>query len=147
MSRIQKFVTACGVFWLSLWIAPLVGWPLEKLTNRIIYTDTIANAFALGVVNSLDLAIAAAAAGISVTQVIVGRKPAFWSLIVGALYMADPPVRYHWGHGVSSWDRLWQAVALVFPAIACIAAAFITARVRRKSNRDTLAHTSAARSN
>lgn len=147
MSRVQKVLTTCGVFWLSLWIAPFVGWPLERFTNGITYTQTFLNAVVLGVINSLDLTIVAAAAGILVTLVIAGRKSEFWALIPAALYLIDPPVRYRWGQGVASWDRIWQGVALVFPAVACVAAALITARVRRRSNQDNLTQSSAAHSN
>lgn len=132
MSSMQKILVTFGAFWLSLWVAAVLGWPITKATNRITYTDTIFNAFALGAINSLSLTLAAVLAGILVTVVVATRKSELWALIVAVLYIFDAPVRYHWGYPASSWDRLWQGVALVFPAVGCIAAAVITARLRRK---------------
>jgi hypothetical protein len=130
MSWIQKTLISFGVFWLSLWIAPVVGWPLDKLTSRITYTDTVLNGFALGITNSLDRTIAAILAGILVTLVVSGRKPQLWACIVAVLYFLTAP-RYHWAVTATGWDRLWQSVSAVFPAVACVAAAFIVASLRR----------------
>lgn len=144
MSWVQKVLIAFGAFWLSLWAAPLVGWPLDKLTSRITYTDTLFNALALGVVNSLDRTLAAILGGVLVVVVIRGRKPEFWAFIVAVLYLLNAP-RPGWVSPATDWDRLWQTVSMVFPAIACIVAAFITARLRRgKGNPEHLAAASAA---
>jgi hypothetical protein len=144
MSWIQKTLIAFGVFWLSLWLAPVVGWPLSKLTSRIVYTDTIFNALVLGVINSLDRALAAILSGVLVTVMVKGRKSEFWAFIVALLYLLTAP-RYHWLIPTTGWDRLWQGVALIFPPIACIAAAFITAHLRRsRSNPEHMAQPSAA---
>jgi hypothetical protein len=136
MSWIQKTLIAFGAFWLSLWVAPVIGLPLDKLTNRITYTDTIFNAFALGVINSLDLTLAAMLTGMLVTVVITGRRSELWAIIVAALYLLDTR-HFHGLIHATGWDRIWRSVALVFPAVACLAAAFITARFRRnRSNPD-----------
>ena len=132
MSRTQKVFITLGVFWLSVWVAAALGWPLSKLTNRITYADTIFSAIALGFMNSLGRTLAAILAGVLVTTVVGGRKSQFWALIVAVLYVVDAPVRLHWGYPATDWDRLWQSVSVVIPAIACILAAFVTARVRRK---------------
>jgi len=143
MSRIQKILITFGVFWLSLWLATVLGWPLSKLTGGITYTDTIFNAFALGVVMSLDRTFAAILAGVLVTMVVTGRKSELWALIVAVLYVVDAPVHYRWFHPATGWDRLWQSVDLLFPAVACIVAAAITARLRRKGNTARVAQPSA----
>lgn len=131
MSGIQKTLITLGVFWLSVWVAAGVGWPLSKVTNGLTYTDTVFDAFALGILNSLGRAIAAILAGVLVTIVVSGRKSQLWALILGILYLVDAPVRLHWSYPATSWDRLWQGVSLVFPAVACVAAVFVTARLRR----------------
>jgi hypothetical protein len=131
MSWIQKTLIAFGAFWLSLWVALVIGWPLDKLTNRVTYTDTIFNAFALGVINSLDRTLAAMLTGILVTVVISGRRSELWAIIVAVLYLLVDVHRFHRLIHPTGWDRIWQSVALVSPALACLAAAFITARFRR----------------
>jgi hypothetical protein len=130
MSWIQKTLIAFGVFWLSLWVAPVIGLGLYRLTNRITYADTIFDALALGVINSLDRTLAAILAGVLVAIVISGRKSELWAVLVAVLYLLNAP-RIHWVIPATAWDKLWQSVALVFPAVACIAAAFITAYFRR----------------
>jgi hypothetical protein len=131
MSWIQKTLITLGAFWLSVWASLIVGWPLGKITSRITYSDTIFSAFALGVMHSLDRALTAILAGVLVTMVVGGRKAELWSVIVAALYLAYAP-RVHWVLPQTSSDRIWQSVALVFPPIACVVAAIITARLRSK---------------
>lgn len=133
-------------FWSLLVVAlgSTTGWPLDKLTSRITYTDTLFNALALGVVNSLDRTLAAVLGGVLVTLVIRGRKSEFWALIVAVLYLLNAP-RPGWVSPATGWDRLWQSVSMVFPAVACIVAAFITASIRRgKSKPEHVAEPSVA---
>jgi len=144
MSWIQKTLIVFGAFWLSLWVAPVIGWPLDKLTNRITYTDTIFNALALGIINSLDRTLAAILAGILVTVLVSGRRSELWAVIVAVLYLVNAP-RLHWLIPATGWDRIWQGVGLVFPALACMVAAVITARLRgRKSDAGQVVQPSAA---
>jgi len=132
MSKIQSILISFGVFWLSLWVAGVLAWPFAKLNDGIIYGDGVLNAVAMGVMSSMARTLAAVLAGVLVTLVIVSRKSQWWALIVAALYVVDAPVRHHWGRPATAWDRLWQGVDLLFPAVACIAAAVATARMRRK---------------
>jgi hypothetical protein len=130
MSWIQKTLITLGAFWLSIWLSPILGWPLSKITRGITYPDTIFSAFAVGVMNSLDRALTAILAGVLVTVVVGGRKSELWTLIVAVLYLVYAP-RVHWVLPQTGWDRIWQGVALVLPPVACIAAAFVTARLRK----------------
>lgn len=132
MSRIQNVLTSFGAFWASLWIARLLGAAPDKLINAVIRDETVLSALAMGVLSSMGRSLAAALAGILVTLLIAGRKSWLWALIVAVLYVIDAPVRHHWGYPATGWDRLWQSVDLVFPAIACITAALIIARLRGK---------------
>ncbi|HKN33679.1 MAG TPA: transposase [Terriglobales bacterium] len=50
-----------------------------------------------------------------------------------ALYVIDAPVSFHWEGTPMLFDRLWHSVSLLFPAVACLAAAAITARLQRSS--------------
>jgi len=131
MSGIQKILITLGVFWLSIWVAAAIGWPLGKVTNGFTYSDGIFDAFKLAVFNSLGRTIAAILAGVLITIVVSGPKSQLWALILGILYLIDAPVRFRWSYPATSWDRLWQGVALLLPAVACVAAAFVTARLQR----------------
>jgi hypothetical protein len=133
MLRIQNVLTSFGAFWASLWIARLVGAAPDKLINTVIRDETVLSALAMGVLSSMGRSLAAALAGILVTLVIAGRKSWLWALIVAVLYVVDAPVRHHWGYPATGWDHLWQSVDLSFPAIACIVAAIITARLRSRN--------------
>jgi hypothetical protein len=91
----------------------------------------VLNAIAMGMMSSLGRSFAAMLAAAPVTLTIAGRKPERWAFIIAILYVVDAPVRHHWNLPATGWDRLWQSVDLLFPAIVCVAAAFITARLRR----------------
>jgi hypothetical protein len=145
MSAIRNILISFGVFWLSLWTVAPLGWPVAKLTNGIVYGDGVLSALAMGVMTSMGRTLAAILAGVLVTVIISGRKSELWALIVAVLYVVDAPLRRHWFQTPTSSDRLWQGIDLVFPAIACIVAAFIVARLRRnRSNPGRVAEPSAA---
>lgn len=108
-----------------------LDWLFSKATDGIIYGDGVLDAIAMGVMTSLGRTLAAIVAGALVTLTAAGRKPERWALIVATLYAIDQPVRYHWRLPPTAWDRLWWSVHLLSPAIACIAAAFITARLQQ----------------
>jgi hypothetical protein len=145
MSKVQNILISFGVFWLSLWVVRALGWPLGKLNDGVVYGDGVLAALAMGVVSSMSRTLAAALAGVVVTVGVSGRKPALWALIVAALYVVDAPVRHHWGYPATSWDRLWQSVDLIFPAVMCIVTAVVTARVQgHRSNSGRVAQPSTA---
>jgi len=144
MSKIQKLLISFGVFWASLWVAAVLAQPLGKLTDRIVYRDGVLDALAMGIMSSIGRAIAAAFAGAVITFVVPNRKPESWALVIAALYLVASPVRHHWGSPATTWDRLWQGVDLLFPAVACVGAAVVSARLhrRRAANSTAVAPTS-----
>lgn len=148
MSVIRNTLISFGTFWLSLWVAWVLQLPsYDKLINAVVRDQTVLTALAMGVMSSMGRTLAAILAGILVTVVVASRKSELWALIVAVLYVVDAPVHYHWFSPATSWDRLWQGVNLVFPAVACIAAAIITARLRgrgKKGEAERVAQPSAA---
>ena len=97
----------------------------------ITYGDSMLSAVALGFMDSIGRTLAAILAGIIVTLVASSRKSERWSILVALLYVVDSRVRYHWYLPPTTWDRVSQITNFVFPGIACIAAAFVVARLRR----------------
>ncbi len=145
MTRIRNVLMSLGVFWASLWVARLLAWPFSRLNAGIVYGDSVLSALAMGVISSMGRTAAAVLAGVLVTVIVPSRKSELWALIVAVLCVVDAPVRHHWGYPASGWDRLWQGVDLVFPAIACIAAAVVTARLRgKRANTKRMAQPGAA---
>jgi hypothetical protein len=134
MFMIRNALVCFGVFWFWRWTAGLLALLLGRLNDGIIYGDGVFAAIAMGVMSSMARTVAAALAGVIVTFVVAGRKPQLWSLVVAALTVVDAPVRYHWRSPATSWDLLWQSVSLLFPAVVCVAVAFITARVCPKQS-------------
>ena len=133
MSGIRNVLISFGTFWISLWVAWVLQLPsYDKLINAVVRDETVLSAFVMGVMSSMGRTLAAVLAGILITVVVSSRKPQFWALIVAVLYVVDAPVRHHWGYPATGWDRLWQSVDLVFPAVACILAAVLTAHLRAK---------------
>lgn len=144
MSKIHNILIGFGAFWASLWIVRLLGGAPDKLINTIVRDETVLSALVMGILSSLSRSLAAALAGILVTVIVAGRKSWRWALIVAVLYVVDAPVRLHWGPPATTWDRMWQGVDLVFPAVACVVAALITAYMRRnRSDANRAAHANA----
>jgi len=132
MTRVQNILISCGVFWLSLYTLLPLAWIFGKLNDRIIYADGVLDAIAMGIMTSLGRSAAAALAGVIVSLTVTEKKPHRWAFLVAILYVVAAPVRYHWNSPATQWDRLWQGINLVFPAIICIASAFLTTKFRRK---------------
>jgi hypothetical protein len=131
MTKVQNILISFGVFWLSLSMVVPLAWLFGKLNDRVIYGDGVLDAIAMGFMTSLGRDFAAILAGVLVTLTVAGRKPERWAFIIAVLYVGDAPVHNHWHLPPTGWDRLWQGADLLFPAIACIAAAFLTAKFRR----------------
>jgi hypothetical protein len=104
-----------------------------RLGNGIIYGSGRLDIIAEGVMTSMGRALAAALAGVLVVLFVASPKPQFWAFVVAALYVIRPPVHSHWVVTPTARDRSWQIVDVQWPAIACILAAFITARLRPKT--------------
>jgi hypothetical protein len=133
MSGIRNALISFGVFWLSLWMAWILQLPsYDRLINAVVRDETVLSALAMGVLSSMGRMVAAVLAGVLVTVIVASPRSELWALVVAVLYVVDAPVRHHWGYPATGWDRLWQSVDLVFPAVACIAAAVITSHIRRK---------------
>jgi hypothetical protein len=138
MFMIRNALICLGVFWLSLWMARSLAWPLGKLNDNVIYDTNVVGAIAMGVMSSLSRTLAAALAGVVVALVVASRRPQLWALFVAVLSVVDAPVRHHWGSPAASWDLQWQCVDLLFPAVICMATAAITAHFRAKHSTSTL---------
>ena len=134
MARARSILLSFGAFWLSLWTVTWLALVFGKINDRIIYGDNLLDAIAMGVMTSMGRAIAASVGAIITTLAVGSRRPERWALVVATLYVIHPPVRYgRWHLPTTTWDHLWKAVDLIWPAIACTAVAVITARLRRKA--------------
>jgi hypothetical protein len=132
LSIVRNVLMTLGVFWLSFWVAWALAWPFSGLNNGIKYGDGIFSAIALGVMSSMGRTLAAILAGVLLTVVVTDRNAELWGLFLAALYVLGARTRYHSGYPATEWDRLWQGVSLIFPAVACIVAVVLTARLRKK---------------
>jgi hypothetical protein len=132
MSAIRNVLICFGVFWLSLWVAAVLARPFGTLNDGIVYGDGVLSALGMGVMSSMGRTLAAVLAGILITVVVASQKSELWALVVAALLVVDAPVRHHWGYPATAWDRLWQSVDLLFPALACVLAAVLTGYLRRR---------------
>jgi hypothetical protein len=135
MTRIiRNILVAFGAFYLSLWTAPLFSWPFEKLNNHFTYSsENVVSAVMMGVMLSMGRAVSAALAAALGCVSADGETPERWGYIVAVLYVAYASVRaIRWNVPPTVWDRLWQGVDRLFPAIACVIAAIVIAHYRRK---------------
>ena len=73
MFMIRNALICLGVFWLSLWMARSLAWPLGKLNDNVIYDTNVVGAIAMGVMSSLSRTLAAALAGVVVALVVASQ--------------------------------------------------------------------------
>ena len=135
MSWVRNLLISFGVFWLSGWTILLFAWPIAKITNGIIYGPGVLSAVAMGVVTSMDSAVAAALAAVLATFAVPSPRPERWVFIVAMLYAVDSGRFGRWHVPPTAWDHLWQATTILFPAVACVSVAFVIAHLRRRSGR------------
>lgn len=137
MLTIRNILISCGVFYLSVSVAPLLAWPFFWLSGKIIFSDGFLSAIAMGVWISKGETLAAILAGALVAVTVVSQKPFHWALLVAALNILDAllSMRGKWYIPPSAWDRVWQSVCVLLPAVACAIAALLTAHLRRRAVR------------
>jgi len=134
MSWVRNLLISFGAFWLSGWTILLFAWPIAKVTNGIIYGPGVLSAIAMGVMTSMDSAVAAALAAVLVMFAVPSRRPECWAVIVAMLYVVDSRQFGRWHLPPTARDRLWQATTILFPAVVCVTVAFVIAHLRRKSD-------------
>ena len=134
---VYSFLAVCGIYWLSLWLAALLGLSVG-ITHSATFSESVLSAFYLGAFMSWERTLAAILAGVAVTLIVKGRRPQFWSLLLGALYVVDYRVHGHWVVPPNAWNRLSMRVEHFLPAVACIVAAFIVARFQARSKSATV---------
>ena|SRR5438874_1917775 len=128
----QNFLISCGIFWLSLLLTGRLVRFFRWLNDGVIYGDSLYSGIAMGMSMSMGPTVAAILAGVLVTLAVSSRKPERWALVVAALYIVGAPWSFHWKAPPTAFDRLVQGAALLFPALACVVAAAITARLRNR---------------
>ena len=127
----RNFLITLGAFWLSLQVVVLFAWLFGRLNGGIIYGNSVPDAIAMGMMTSMGRAVAAALAAAIVTLAVASQKPERWAFMVAILYAVKAPTM-HWQVPPRAWDRLEQSVDVLWPAVACVVVANITARLRRK---------------
>jgi hypothetical protein len=133
VKTVRNVLATFGAYWLSFWLAVPLDWVFAKL--RITYDDGILSAIAMGIMVPWGRTLPAIIAGVLITVTVDSRKPERWALILAILYMAVSRVHYHWHLPPTAFDRISQVADFFFPAVACIAAAILTSRLQRRSDR------------
>jgi hypothetical protein len=131
MTWVRNLLITLGAFWLSLHVVVLFSLLFGRLNRGVIYGDRALDALAMGMMTSMGGAVAAALAAALVTLAVVAQKPERWAFIVAILYVANA-LTQSWGMPPTAWDRLWHGADVLWPAVACVVVAIITARLRRK---------------
>jgi hypothetical protein len=100
------------------------------LTDKITYGDGAFDAIAMGIMESLPMMVGVGLAGVCVTFVASGPRPERWAIVIGLLYVASHLGRTRWGVSPIEWFQFYKWAHLLSPAIACVATAAVTARLR-----------------
>lgn len=132
MSTARNILISLGVYWFTRWAAVWLDWLFSRATDGIIYGDGVLYAIAEGLMTSMGRTAAGVGAGVLVALTVTSRKSEYWALIIAALYVVGPGLRTHYYLPPTMRDRVWQGTDLLFPAIACVAAAAITSRLLLK---------------
>jgi hypothetical protein len=133
MSNARNVLIAFGASWLSLLTVPWLSLAFGKLNSKITYDSVWFEAIAMGMMTSMGRAFAASLAAVITTTAVDARKPERWALIVAALYLFDAPIRYGARHiAPTAWDRGWQIVDRIWPAVACLIFAIVASRLLTK---------------
>ena len=132
MATLRNFLIAVGLYYLSTWLAI----PLSMVfPNAHVYGESPLDAIVLGAELGMGRAVAAACAGILVMLLVTGRKSERWAFVVAALYLIL--IRHSRSSGqLGAWDRMVFDVDIVFPAVLCVAAAYIVAHLQKKRTVD-----------
>jgi hypothetical protein len=131
-STIRNLLISFGAFWLSLMTVVPFALLFGKFTSRFIYGDGVLDAILAGAMESTGRTLAAIFGGLLVLIFADSPKKLRWAFIVAILYVLDAPFRsFHWHIPPTWWDRLWQCVYLIFPAIACAVCIAVADHLRR----------------
>jgi hypothetical protein len=136
----RNILVVCGIYYLSVWLAYLLGLALDPVVNRFanVYSENVLTALYMGIVVWWDRTVAAIIAGAAVTLIVHGHRSWLWALVIAPLYAIDYGVHDHWVVPPAAWDRLWVRIGHFSPVVACIVAAFITAYFRRRAKSATV---------
>jgi hypothetical protein len=131
-STVRNLLISFGAFWLSL----MTVWPFVllfgKFTSRFIYGDGVLDAILAGAMESTGRTLAAIFGGLLVLIFADSAKKLRWAFIVPILYVLDAPFRsFHWKIQPTRFDRMWQGIYLIFPAIACAVCIAVVDHLRR----------------
>jgi len=127
----HNLLIVCGIYWLSTWLVPLFGLA-SGITRATVYSENLFSALYMSTFLSWERALAAILAGVAVTMILPCRKSWLWALMIALLYGIDYRMRSHWVLPPTAWDQLCMRIERFLPAVACVAAAFVTAWLRRK---------------
>jgi hypothetical protein len=131
-STVRNLLLSFGAFWLSLMTVGPFFLLFGKFTSRFIYGDGVLDAILAGAIESIGRTLAAIFGGLLVLKFADSPKKLRWAFIVPILYVLDAPFRsFHWQIPPTRFDRLWQGIYLIFPAVACAVCIAVVDHLRR----------------
>jgi hypothetical protein len=130
MVTARNLLVSAGAYFISGWLGIPLSLGFGKLTQGFIYRGDFNGYIVSPVVVHLPRAIVAASAGAVVVWLVESDRPVTWAFPPAILYGLLGFFGYHWAHPPIFMDRVSQTIGALFPALACIVGALISARYR-----------------
>jgi hypothetical protein len=129
---IRNLLIIAGAYYLSVWLEMAAVLAVAPITNRLTFTGEFEGVLVMPIVLGIPSAIVMAIMGAAAAWAVESVRPMLWALLLGLAYGISSALAPHWARAPeTAADRVFLALRVLFPAIACIAgAATLGARLR-----------------
>jgi hypothetical protein len=124
---VTNLLISLGAYYLFSLLVNLLLPAYWKITNGVVYSGDFAGAVVMPLVNKLPLALAAAIVGAAIVRFVDSDRKIIWPILPALLYAVFGFLGYHWTRSPLPTDRVYQTIAALFPAVACIIGGIISA--------------------
>ncbi len=130
-SAVRNLLVGAGALLLSLWVEGPALLAFSPISNRLVFTGPFEGIVLMPIVLALPSALVLAAAGALVAWLVESPRPALWALFPAVAYGVLSALSPSWvREPVTASDRVHLLLREWFPAVACIAGAVLSARLR-----------------
>ena len=118
MKIIRNLLIVLGIYWLSMWVVGPIATIYLKITTGMTYSGDL-GMLLMGIISSIPVALVALGAGILLACVLEDVSRKYYLGVLALLYAVLGFLGHHWVQEPLLFDRLFQAVRAVLPAIVC----------------------------
>lgn len=129
---IRNIFVSAGAYYLAISFEIPVVLAFAPITNGLTFTGDFEAVVVMPIVLGIPSAFVMAITGAATAWVVESARPVLWALLPAVAYGISAALAPHWVRPPETTaDRVFLALAALFPAVACIAgAAMLSARLR-----------------